>query len=59
MTADPGLRPCDLCGAPPEASRATWPKAPPGSASDTYVTCGRCGLVYANPLPGDQCELQH
>lgn len=45
------LRPCELCGAPPERQTRTWPDARIGSASYGYMTCGECGLVFCNPLP--------
>ena len=46
------FRSCDLCGATPDQAAKTWPEAEAGSASEGYVTCKSCGLVFANPLPG-------
>ena len=51
---------CDLCGAPPEQSKKTWPDAAKGSASEGYVTCLNCGLVYCRELPtSDMAEFHN
>lgn len=57
--SESGLRNCDLCGAPPDRQRPTWPDAEPGSGSAGYVTCRDCGLVFANPLPTEDMAAFH
>ncbi len=48
--------PCLLCGADAALPLLTSQVqlAPGGSAEFSFVTCGRCGLVYMSPRPGEE-----
>ena len=50
-------RPCDLCGAVPPGRWPTWPEVTEESGAFPYMTCAECGLVFADPLPGDIVEF--
>ena len=53
------VRHCDLCGDAADKSEKTWPGSKPGSASEGYVTCQNCGLVYCKELPTEDMAAFH